>query len=82
MFFFHQNSLKRSKFHCLNFPSVMNFDGPRSDREIVLAAVQQHGRSLQHADGDAKTDPEVVEVGGSEMGWAMRNNSSHFGDTG
>ena len=35
---------------------------PRSDREIVLAAVQQHGRSLQYADGDAKTDPEVVEV--------------------
>ena len=42
---------------------------PRSDREVVLAAVKQEGSALMHAAEPLKDDREVVLAAVKQNGW-------------
>eukprot|EP00971_Amphidinium_carterae_P283764 5633515-Amphidinium_carterae.1 len=43
----------------------------RADRQIVLRAVQQDGRALQHAAEDCKADRRIVLAAVHNDGWAL-----------
>ena len=47
-------------------------EGPRQDRGVVMAAVEQDGRALQHASAELQADRGVVLAAVAQTGSALQ----------